>query len=90
MLYDVVAITWTEDYLKMTSYFETRTIEATKLGEREAHNRAEELVEMWASLEHNPKRFINGRDHGAYVEDWLKGIARGIRVSVLNHRAEGL
>lgn len=87
MLYDVVSITWTEDSRRLESYWQTRTVEATSIDEAYAHELAEELVDTWVSMEsESVKRFVNGNDHGAYVEDFNKMKAHGIRVTVLPHR----
>lgn len=83
MLYDVVSIVWTEDPSRCEFYLETRTVEASSVDETYAHELAEELVDAWVSVESGlVKRFINGSDHGAYVEDRYSGKARGIRVTV--------
>jgi len=82
MAFDVISILWHEDYVKMESYSESRTVEATYETEEDAHNYAEELVDMWCSYEKRPVRFVNGKDHGAYVESDWRRTARGIRVTV--------
>lgn len=82
MAFDVVSILWHEDYSKMESYSESRTVEATGMTEADAHRYAEEMVDMWCSYEKRPTRFINGNDHGAYVELDQRRKARGIRVTV--------
>lgn len=87
MAYDVVIIVWTEDFFRYElPYEESRTVEATVDDEASAHEIAEGLVEAWASAESLAKRFVNGRDHGAYVENWQTGKAHGIRASVLPNR----
>lgn len=84
MLFDVVVINWIEDYPSYRGYKELKETMYTGLSESEAHAIAEDLVGMWVHQENGlVKRFINGRDHGAYVEDALKRKAYGIRVTVL-------
>lgn len=82
MAFDVISILWHEDYVKMTSYCESRTVEATYETEEDAHNYAEELVDMWCSYEKRPIRYINEQGRGAYVESDGRREARGILVTV--------